>query len=224
MFAGFDAPDEINLMAIFDHEMAHLLIPGAIGGDTLSQEIFSESAADVYAVIRSIQRFGRDSPGAKVLAWARADHFITTGEAGHFTFFALQALARMDEAEIRRLSPRDSLELARRIAEENTPTERQIYALQDAFEPYRRARHEGGVVNGLATLAEMTLDPRTGGAISRLGGAVLAEYLNDKISFHGQPCQLRGHYWDAVRHDLGMPPANDNVRRPPHPHHHIYRM
>jgi hypothetical protein len=212
MFAGFDAPPEINLMAIFDHEMAHLLIPGAIGGDTLSQEIFSESAADVYAVIRSIQRFGNDSPGAKILAWARADNFITTGQAGHFTFFALKALERLQEdIDVTKLSPRESLDLARRIAAENTPSEKFVMSLKDAFAPYRRARREGGIFEGLAVLAEMSLDRRETRAVADISTAVLAEFLDGKISIDGHPCPLRGRYWDAVRDDLDA--ANDNTAR-----------
>lgn len=229
MFAGTKARPEINLMAIFDHEMAHLLIPGAIGGHTLSQEIFSESAADVYSVLRSIQRFGAESPGAGTLAWARATNFINSGDPGHFTFFALDALEKMqDRIDFQALSPRETLELARRIALEHTPPDRLVFALQDIFAEYRRVRDRDGDVPALHVLADITLDDKAGYHAFKVGRAVLNRFLDGKILLGGAPCLLKGRYWDSVYSELqqrdaaieregllhGFPqkqPVNDNM-------------
>jgi hypothetical protein len=199
MFAGANARPEVNLMAIFDHEMAHLLVPGAIGGDTVTQEIFSESTADVYAAIRSIQRFGAESPGAEKLAWARAMNFINSGDPGHFTFFALDALGQMKDVNFHALSPRETLDLARRIAAENTPPERLVQRLQHVFRDYRDVRRNDGDVAALAMLADITLDENADRNTFRVGKAVLDRFLAGTILIGGRPCLLEGRYWDSVR-------------------------
>jgi hypothetical protein len=216
MFAGINARPEINLMAIFDHEMAHLLIPGAIGGDTLSQEIFAESAADVYSALRSIQRFGDESPGAGKLAWARAMNFIDTGNAGHFTFFALEALEKMkDEIDVYSLTPRATLALARRIAVENTPPERLVRDLRHAFHDYRALRRREGIVPALEMLADAILNSEADDRLFKVGRAVLRDFLKGNITVDGKTCLLEGRYWDSVRDELRSRDAKPDRQRLP---------
>ncbi|MEZ0223075.1 MAG: hypothetical protein ACAH83_00850 [Alphaproteobacteria bacterium] len=203
LFTTANMPRPMNVLAIFDHELGHLLIPDAMKTSTLSESLFSEAAADVYAVTRNIQRFGEHAQGASVISWKRAVGFVEHGGQSHFTFFALDALAQMQEKiDFKALTPQQTLQLARRIALEHTPHENLVRNLSDAFQPYRDTLKSHGRDTALKVLMEITLAEESGYYAFRLGAQMLEKYLQGSISVGGKKVKLEGPWWDEKRKEL----------------------
>lgn len=203
LFATANMPKPMNVLAIFDHELGHLLIPDAMKNSTLSECLFSEAAADVYAVSRNIQRFGQHAQGASVISWNRAVGFVEHGGQSHFTFFALDALAQLqDKIDFKALTPQQTLQLARRIALEHTPHENLVRNLSEAFQPYRDTLKSHGRDTALKVLMEITLAEESGYYAFRLGAQMLDKYLKGQISVGGKKVMLEGPWWDEKRKEL----------------------
>jgi hypothetical protein len=232
MFTTANMPKPMNVLAIFDHELGHLLIKDALKNATLSESLYSEAAADVYAAIRNMQRFGKHAQGASVVSWRRAVSFVERGGQTHFTFFALDALAQLkDKFDVTELDPQQTLDLARRIALEHVPHENLVRALSETFAPYREALKTQTREEALKTLMEITLDEKSGPHALRLGARFLEKYLKGVVRFGEKRTILEGPWWDAKRKELehrlaqaeeqgilyGLPqkqPANTNLAPP----------
>jgi len=203
LFTRADQPQDMRVLATFDHELGHLLVTDAMKYTTLSEQLYAESAADTYAVIRNIQRFGSKAIGTDVLSWQRAAAFIETGSQSHFTSFTLDAFAKVQgKIDFSALTPQQSLQLARRFALEHTPHESTMRGLAEAFAPYRAASKKTPEDReaALKLLAEITLGDAVKGYYTfRLGARMLSRYLNDGVSVNGTRIQLRGDDWDRIR-------------------------
>lgn len=206
LFARADQPQEMRVFATFDHELGHLLVTDAMKYATLSEQLYAEAAADTYAVIRNIQRYGSKAIGTDVLSWQRAVAFIETGSQSHFTSFTLDEFAKVqDSIDFAALTPQQSLQLARRFALEHTPHESTMRGLAEAFAPFRDALKQNPEDReaALKVLADITLGDEVKGYYTfRLGARMLSRYLNDGVSVKGQRILLRGAEWDRIRADM----------------------
>ncbi|MDE1152247.1 MAG: hypothetical protein PW788_06905 [Micavibrio sp.] len=194
----------IGVMGIIDHEVGHLLVPDAMKYGTLAEKLYSEAAADTYAVIRNLQRFKGHGNPIEILSWQRALAFIEHGSQSHFTSFTLEAFGKVkDKIDFDALTPVETLHLARRFALENAPHESLMRNLLDVFQPYRDALATGmPYSDALKVLAEITLGPNTGYYTFRLGSIVLEQYLEGNIMRGGKHIDLQGPYWDEKRSEI----------------------
>lgn len=204
LFTSAGGPQEIAIMAEFDHEVGHIVIPGARGGDTPSRQMFNETAADLYSCIRSIQRFGDKAEGPAVAAWQRAQHFVRFGKYKHFSTFALDELEKIkDEIDIAALTPLQTVALANRLALQYTPAESLINVMTNAFAPYREALNSGQPTeDAVKKLADITLGSGGSYFTFRLGKKLLEPYLNGQVTINGKKPDMTGEYWDGVREKL----------------------
>jgi hypothetical protein len=240
LFTGKDQPGEMEIMATFDHELGHLVVKGAYFSE---DSTLRESAADAFAVLRHIQRYGDKSEAIDRGGWRRAFDFIMSGDAGHFTTLVVDEVeALKDRLDIRAMTPQQTAELAGRIALQFTPHMDVTNEAAHSFEPVRRVmRRTGSLEAGLEKLAETVLSPDVEYHTFKIGARALQRFLDDKIVTPEGPFLLRGRFWDGVRRDLdarldqhdreglllGMPlkgqtPRNDNappriVQAPPEP-------
>jgi len=204
LFTSPKMPPALGIMGIIDHEVGHLLVPDAMKYETMAQKLYSEAAADTYAIIRNLQRFNGSGNPIEILSWQRALSFIESGSQSHFTSFTLEAFAKVkDKIDFEALTPVEALHLARRFALENAPHESLMNNLIDIFQPYRDALDSGMPrTEALKVLAEITLGPNTGYYTFKLGSIVLEQYLEGNILHGGKRLDLEGPYWDEKREEI----------------------
>ncbi len=109
-------PQEMNKVAVFDHEMGHVLVWEAWLFNTNAH--VSECAADAFAALRHIQRYG-DRTDFLEHAAATVAHSGVAGSKIHFAsavFQKIAALQKSGKVDIANLPLEDTVKLAGRIA------------------------------------------------------------------------------------------------------------
>jgi hypothetical protein len=116
---GENHKDMLRLFFLY-HETAHGLI--VAGPRTDDDHPFLECAADAYAALRLLQRFGQDAvPLLSLISWSRASLALTTGTT-HLSTFALdRIIAENASRNFSRLSHAEIIEKAATYATESTP-------------------------------------------------------------------------------------------------------
>ncbi len=113
----------MNVLHIFDHEIGHLVVKGGYP-DFESEGHLGECAADAYAMLRHIQRFGLQSGFFEY--YKRADQVVLGISPIHYTNIVNEKVKQVAESrDISRLSLRETAKLAGEIA--------MIYALTPAI-------------------------------------------------------------------------------------------
>jgi hypothetical protein len=201
LFTGKDQPGEMEIMATFDHELGHLVVKG---GFFSRDSTLRESAADVFAVLRHIQRYGEASEAIDRGGWRRAFDFVMSGDAGHFTTLAVdEVTALKDRLDIKVMTPQQTADLSARIALQFTPHMDVTNEAADSFEPVRRVMHYSrDLTAGLEKLAEITLSDAASYHTFKIGARALERFLDGKISTPDGPLLLQGRFWDDVRREL----------------------
>lgn len=144
---------------VFDHELAHATIKDANYSGSASVTL-AESIADTYALLRHMQRFGVDSPMLDTFFHTRAIDGFFRKESyvplGHFSAPALlPVIAHRHSFSIETRDPRQTQQLALRLALEHTPNFGQLQLLaQTAFANDKSKAHTR---EGLRRLANVTL-------------------------------------------------------------------
>lgn len=217
LFTTKDQPYEMEAMATFYHELGHLVAPGAFGSPT---EGLAENVADVFAILRHIQKYGDDSKAIEMGSWARAWRFVLEGQGDHFTTLSIDAMPKLlEKLDVQALTPTESTALAARIALQNTPHIEVMATVAHNFRDVKRMiAQTGDVEAGLKVLAEITLDDdharRETYFTFRIGSSALQRFLDGKVGFDIEtqkllfgkqvsrdtsPLKLEGKYWDEVR-------------------------
>jgi hypothetical protein len=179
----------------FDHELGHTIVrPG------------SERAADAYAALRHLQRFGADTESLRSIALFRA-----LGAAGnsnddscidHYTAPVLQAVIKTAaRQDVTRLTPLETVRLAEKIVAQ-TPM-KPVSALrkdfQAAFAPYQAVDADAETrVRGLARAVMETQDAE----VFNCGSLVLQGLLKGKIvhkANDNETLALDGREWSMLR-------------------------
>jgi len=202
MFTGKDQSHEMETMAVFDHELGHLVVGGAFFS---KDSCYRETAADAYAVMRHIQRYGDDSKAIEKAGWRRAFDFVMSGDRGHFTTLALDEIANLrDKLDIAAMTPDQTIKLAQRIALEHTPHFDATDTISAAFRPVRQAMQgTGDIETALKALADIALASDNAYYTFKIGSRVLKPFLNDEVrSADGEIYKLQGKYWDDVRAEM----------------------
>jgi hypothetical protein len=200
LFTGKDQPQEMEVMATFDHELGHLVVKG---GFFSQDSTLREIAADAYAVLRHIQRYGDKSEAIDRGGWRRAFDFIISGDAGHFTTLGIDEVTRLkDKLDIQAMTPQQTAELAGRIALAYTPHADVTNEAARSFEPVRTVlQRTHSIEAALEKLAQITLSEDASYHTFKIGARCLERFLDNKVfkSKDGEPIALNGKFWDEVR-------------------------
>ena len=217
LFTTQDQPYEMEAMATFYHELGHLVAPAAYGSPTHG---LAENVADVFGILRHIQKYGDDSKAIEMGSWGRAWRFVLTGQGDHFTTLSIDAMPKLlEKLDVQALKPEETTALAARVALQNTPHIEVMHTVAQNFRDVRRtiARTQS-LEEGLKVMAEVTLsqdhENRETYFTFRIGSSALQRFLDGKVGFDIEtqkmlfgeqvsrstaPIKLEGEYWDGVR-------------------------
>ena len=193
MHSPFEARHvEINHAYAFDHEVGHVVVRN---GMNVSNENLSECAADAYAALRHIQRFGTSVFWLESVArWRAMDMVFNRGDLGdHFTSPVISGIisdsARFDFAG---LSPQETAERAWRYAKNFALPRDRLMDVDEAFAGFSM-RGLSNVVKGnyaaverLGAYVQKIKDP-----LSRKWGVFALEgLLNNGVVWNGKALAL----------------------------------
>ena len=126
---------EMRLAYILDHEIGHhILSNGMFSLGVSAQQC--ESAADAFATLRHIQRYGKDTDNAGGEAGRVAHRLVLCADSDHYTSGSIErAIEVADEIDISNLSLRETVALAEKISRECYF--RSDFALRDIVDAFR---------------------------------------------------------------------------------------
>jgi hypothetical protein len=203
MFTGKDQPAERELMATFDHELGHLVVPG---GYYSKDPCFRETAADAFAVLRQAQRYGDADEAIKKAGWRRAFDFVMSGDAGHFTTLSIDEMKPlMDKLDVKAMTPDQTVKLAQRFALAHTPHADVTNNVAKSFNPVRETlRDTHDIKEALKVLADISLSSDTAYYTFKIGSRVLKAFLDGEVrnAKDNSVFELKGDYWDGVRQKI----------------------
>lgn len=201
LFTREKDPMEVEVLAIFDHELGHIVVNGAF--ESLDP-CYRECAADAFAVLRHMQRYGTNTDLIAIGGWRRAYDFVMSGDAGHFTTLAIEEINHLkDKIDFKAMTPQQMVHLATRIALEHTPHADTTNAMAMIFDPFRRALHKTqDMAKALETLAGIALANKHDYHVFKIAHCVLSTFLDGKARNDNGPLILSGPFWDQARIDL----------------------
>lgn len=124
-------------IAIFDHEMGHLVVKGGYAHSALFAHR-AECAADAYAALRHIQRFGMETDFFE--HYNKAKLIVLGISAIHYTDAVVQQVKRLAETEnLSSLSLRETAALAAKIASQCYIPDPILKKISAAFAPVQQA-------------------------------------------------------------------------------------
>lgn len=132
-------PQSMNLTYVFDHEMGHLLTDGP-GIPARGSHHVRECAADAFAALRHLQRFGSTTDIFQNFPYDRAGSIAARTSSIHYTSAAVQKVANLQKGStinIGSLSLQQTAAIARQIAVEYALDGQ---TLEKIFEAYAIAR------------------------------------------------------------------------------------
>lgn len=193
---GAGLTDEMDKLFAFHHEIGHLVVPAAHAGklDDYFSKLFGisnsgrEVAADVYATIRHLQKFGADSAPLEFAPFKRATDTMNNSheDAGSYvTSFAIDAVLRDRHKLLAAdLTPAQVVEKVNEYHLRYTPTRAQVDALLKDFAPLQNQIPKITRQNTapLLTLAEIALDPATSPQAFYMANRVLGQFLGKMLT------------------------------------------
>ncbi len=138
-----DRFEQYFVTSIFDHEAGHIVTRSVEAresqkntyrkSDALST--YCETMADVYSLIRHVQRFGKDTGFLEFMRDFRARTVIQEATPTHYTVRGIEMLIRMKDSEnIEGLTPAQTLALAAKISDACIVNGREGHFLKNAFD------------------------------------------------------------------------------------------
>lgn len=201
-YFGREKPQLYDLLFTLYHELGHHLVKDSMhaGGDKEGRN-FSESAADVYAMIRMRQHFPEveESYFIDRVGLMRATALAHNGYTDHYTNFALDALKKAaKEIDLLALSPAQATELAWDIAATHSLARPVSFRIGEQFRVFRDDMQSKGAEEAVRALAERTLEGDN--IIFRAGMQFLSPFL-EGWAWHPQ-LGFEGEYWQDMRQKL----------------------
>ena len=133
-----------NMLSIFnlDHEIGHHILRNGCVTAKVS-EALAENAADAYAMLRHIQRFGKNTDHAGGIVENRACNIVLLADSEHSTADAVEKVIRLsEEMDISGLSLRETAALAEKIADECCLDDKTLKNIRKAFKPINDSLHK----------------------------------------------------------------------------------
>jgi hypothetical protein len=129
--------DHLNYF-YFDHEIGHILTTNTLWknklSDTEMQNHHEETAADIYAILRHYQRFGKNSAFPEFLANLRRMDMIQQNDVVHFTAEAIEKTAKAcEKIDIQALNPKKTVALALDLTPRSTLNRKTARCLKQNF-------------------------------------------------------------------------------------------
>jgi hypothetical protein len=187
------------MQLVFDHELAHALIPQAHGA-----KLLSESTADAYAALRHFQRNGTETGTIEKLLKRRAALGFMIHDDEHFTPPALEkVLSVKRDFDFSAMTPQKTVELAAKLAKEGTIKKDNIRRLARHFSKFTKPMKNPKGDQPVRLLAETVLAARSPD-LKKWGAVALRAFLDRDISLKagGKKVKLTGPYWQNVRRQL----------------------
>ncbi len=139
---------EMKDIFFLDHEIGHHILKNGYFSAEISRQQ-AEAAADAYAMLRHIQRFGKNTDHAAFYDDDRASRIILLSDPEHYTADAIQGAIRLaDEMDISGLSLRETAALAEKIADKYRMDDETLDKICKAFEPAAEIFKEAKGWNG----------------------------------------------------------------------------
>ncbi|MCC7038601.1 MAG: hypothetical protein IT560_15035 [Alphaproteobacteria bacterium] len=193
---GAGLTDEMDRLFAFNHEIGHLIIPAGHAGklDNFFSKLFGisnsgrEVAADVYATIRHLQKYGADSAPLEFAPFKRATDTMNNSHddaQSYVTSFAIDAVLRdRHKLAAANLTPAQVVEKVNEYHLRYTPTRAQVDALLKDFAPLKNEIPKISRQNTapLLTLAEIALDPATSPQAFYMANRVLGVFLGKMLT------------------------------------------
>lgn len=171
----YPANPQKGLAFTMDHEIGHLVVPGAHSEGAEGNIHFREACADAFAAIRAFQRYGSTAETREMLqsiSMARTERLLDpyAGDNGHYTSPTLdKILEDSTKIDFSKVSYNEAIKIARKYATDCIPTQEQytkaspIFQLETAtFNDYYRKRIENDrkaeILEQLATTTLATSD------------------------------------------------------------------
>ncbi len=176
-FVSAAYPADMNNIGVFDHEMGHFIVKGGYGADVQR----AECAADAYAALRHIQRFGTATDMLEQTPYTRADYVTLYSFATHYTsavFLEIKNILQDGAPDIQTLSLPQTAQLAADIADACALDGTALARIHDAFAPVRDAAQGEDPAKIVTSLANAMLEHKHDADIYRAGKLFL---LNPKI-------------------------------------------
>jgi hypothetical protein len=129
---------EMDALFILDHELAHHIVKNAFPDTMHVSPLAAESAADAFAMLRHIQRFGKDTNSAGNLSALRASWFLLYGKGGYYTSDALDgAMAAAEKMgdKFSTLPLEDTARLAASVVRNTLPSSETMARVARAYAP-----------------------------------------------------------------------------------------
>lgn len=204
LFADSVADNLKNIVGIADHEVGHLLIEGGYYYTNKHSEteiLYAEAGADVFAGLRHLARFDGTSDDIRQLSWQRTKYMIEHQATCHFTSPSLNYLADLaDTHDLSKLSMRQAVDLAARIASETAPHAAMVKNASRFLPKISEASaKEQGYAAALKPLADRVLKGNMDYMAGKVADNYLSPFLMEEVIFKGKPVLLDGPYWDKVR-------------------------
>jgi hypothetical protein len=175
-------PASMVQMALFDHEMGHLLVRE--GSPLISNSHVAECAADAFAVLRHIQRFGRVADVAEIFDQGLLNRTgaIVAGFAPSFYYTTpviqkIAGIQRRGEIDIAALTLRETANLAGELAIKYSFGQNTLDKISAAYTPVHKVYdREGTMVSApvVMAIARVMSDNRNDDDIHRAGRLLLS--------------------------------------------------
>lgn len=134
-------PAAMNNIGVFDHEMGHFIVEGGYAADVQR----AECAADAYAALRHIQRFGLDTDLLSHAPAMAAEAALFEPFPLHYTTAVFQKITRIQKEgkiDIEKLSLPDTAALAGKIAVDYALSDVTLGKIHAAYARVRAAERE----------------------------------------------------------------------------------
>lgn len=127
--------EEMQLIYNLDHEIGHHIVKNGYPSSNVSKQL-AESAADAYATLRHIQRFGKNTEFAECCGGIGASRIVLFSDTEHYTTDTIQRVIQLSEGmDISRLSLRETAGLAKKVAAESRINYKTLRKISNAFLP-----------------------------------------------------------------------------------------
>jgi len=178
-FYGPGNTKEMWSLFVLDHELGHRILRNGSYANASSRH-HAECAADAYAMLRHIQRFGKDTNFVKNYAGRRSNLLVLYGDTKHYSKFTVDRVIELArETDVTGLSLQETAELAAKIADDTHLDGVQLQKLYDTFRPVAEACGNRLVEPGILYSKYYKKNPETYDIFCRETLAVMHEHSED---------------------------------------------
>jgi hypothetical protein len=200
-FCCFSTDPDKERMGIFDHEVGHIVVKDALHNTHSRAD--EETRADLYADLRTLQRFGIKDTGAVDLGFTRLNEFLVNPDCtDYLTTLAVDHL-KIDSqtADFISLTPQQTAKLAEHYAEKYLLSHKTLQQLKQDFRGLKRTSAlRADHLQPLEAIANITLTAPVDSLSFYMGARALNGYMHlyEETLFNGADADK----WHTIRTTL----------------------